>query len=239
MKPRQESEQLTVLDVMKVRHDLDDSSSAVSSIAVPEKVKTITCDLLIVGGGTAGVAAALAACKHAGLRVCLTEETDWLGGQMSSQGVSISDDGTNFQVETSGSNRSFQLFRKAIRQHYKETYRLSPSSHEQKFFNPGNCWYWVSQLTWEPALAARIIPQLLQKESKPQVFMRTLPVKVHCGQGKIESVLTYNLDSGEWLSFQAANYVDATELGELLALSGCRLQCRYGEPLPDRRDPCA
>jgi NADPH-dependent 2,4-dienoyl-CoA reductase/sulfur reductase-like enzyme len=44
------------------------------------------CDVLIVGGGTGGVAAALAA-AGAGHRVILTEETDWIGGQFTAQAV--------------------------------------------------------------------------------------------------------------------------------------------------------
>src|ERR671918_397734 len=43
-------------------------------------------DLVIAGGGLGGCAAALAALRN-GLRVILTEETDWLGGQLTSQGV--------------------------------------------------------------------------------------------------------------------------------------------------------
>ena len=43
-------------------------------------------DLVIAGGGLGGVAAALAAAA-AGLRVVLTEETDWIGGQLTSQAV--------------------------------------------------------------------------------------------------------------------------------------------------------
>ena len=37
-------------------------------------------DVIIVGAGVGGCAAAWAACR-AGLRVILTEETDWIGGQ--------------------------------------------------------------------------------------------------------------------------------------------------------------
>ena len=43
-------------------------------------------DLLIVGGGTGGCAAALAA-TSLGLQVVMTEETDWIGGQLTSQMV--------------------------------------------------------------------------------------------------------------------------------------------------------
>src|SRR2546428_13073646 len=47
----------------------------------------IACDVLVVGGGLGGVAAALRAARLGG-RVCLLEETGWLGGQISPQGGS-------------------------------------------------------------------------------------------------------------------------------------------------------
>lgn len=44
------------------------------------------CDVLVVGGGLGGVAAALAAARL-GRRVVLTEPTQWLGGQLTVQAV--------------------------------------------------------------------------------------------------------------------------------------------------------
>jgi heterodisulfide reductase subunit A-like polyferredoxin len=46
----------------------------------------LACEVLVVGGGCGGVAAALAA-SDMGRRVILTEGTTWLGGQMTSQAV--------------------------------------------------------------------------------------------------------------------------------------------------------
>src|SRR5262245_26949683 len=43
-------------------------------------------EVVVAGGGLGGVAAALAAAR-AGRRVILTEETDWIGGQLTSQAV--------------------------------------------------------------------------------------------------------------------------------------------------------
>ena len=43
-------------------------------------------DIVILGGGLGGCAAALAAAQS-GHTVILTEETDWLGGQLTSQAV--------------------------------------------------------------------------------------------------------------------------------------------------------
>jgi NADPH-dependent 2,4-dienoyl-CoA reductase/sulfur reductase-like enzyme len=43
----------------------------------------IRCDVAVIGGGTGGCAAALAALR-AGMKVALTEETGWIGGQLTS-----------------------------------------------------------------------------------------------------------------------------------------------------------
>ena len=53
--------------------------------------ETVECELLIVGGGLAGTAAAYEGLM-AGKIVCLTEITDWVGGQISSQGTSALDE---------------------------------------------------------------------------------------------------------------------------------------------------
>ena len=49
-------------------------------------IRGLKADVVIIGGGLGGCAAALAALRS-GLRVILTEETDWIGGQLTSQAV--------------------------------------------------------------------------------------------------------------------------------------------------------
>ena len=49
-------------------------------------IRHLHADIVVIGGSTGGVAAALASAK-AGKRVILTEETDWIGGQLTSQAV--------------------------------------------------------------------------------------------------------------------------------------------------------
>src|SRR5215207_10804091 len=49
-------------------------------------VSEIHADVLVLGGGMGGFAAALAAARM-GKSVVIVEETDWLGGQLTSQGV--------------------------------------------------------------------------------------------------------------------------------------------------------
>jgi NADPH-dependent 2,4-dienoyl-CoA reductase/sulfur reductase-like enzyme len=45
-------------------------------------------DMLVAGGGLGGVAAALAATAH-GLEVVMSEPTDWIGGQLTSQAALV------------------------------------------------------------------------------------------------------------------------------------------------------
>ena len=68
------------------------------------RAKTIECDVLVAGGGMGGVAAALAAARR-GCRTCLIEETDWLGGQLSAQGVSALDE--HEHIEAFGGTASY------------------------------------------------------------------------------------------------------------------------------------
>jgi uncharacterized protein (DUF1501 family) len=55
-------------------------------LAAEQGAKERNTDIVILGGGAGGCAAALAA-ADAGYRVILTEETDWVGGQLTAQAV--------------------------------------------------------------------------------------------------------------------------------------------------------
>ncbi len=84
-----------------------DASLAVLPVAptgAGSQARAEPCEILIAGGGTGGVAAALAAARN-GRRVVLLEETDWLGGQMTSQGVSALDE--HEHIESFGGTRSY------------------------------------------------------------------------------------------------------------------------------------
>ena len=76
-----------LLDVMAVPATGDAAAAVVECGEPSANIEEKACDVLVVGGGTGGIAAALAAAR-AGRRVCLLEETDWIGGQLTAQGVS-------------------------------------------------------------------------------------------------------------------------------------------------------
>jgi len=110
-----------LLDVMAVRATGDPGVAVVECGTPGPRVEETRCDVLVVGGGTGGIAAALAAAR-AGRQVCLLEETDWIGGQLTAQGVYALDE--HEHIERFGGTRSYYALREAIRAHYR---RLSPS----------------------------------------------------------------------------------------------------------------
>ena len=76
-------------------------------------------DVLVVGGGLGGVAAALAAAR-AGRSVILTEEFDWLGGQLTSQAVPPDE---HSWIEQFGATASYRELRDGIRDYTAATTR--------------------------------------------------------------------------------------------------------------------
>src|SRR6185369_8467044 len=66
--------------------------------------RELDCDVAVIGGGVGGCAAALAAARN-GLRVIMTEETDWVGGQVTSQAVPPDE---HAWIESFGATRSYR-----------------------------------------------------------------------------------------------------------------------------------
>ena len=111
--------------------------------------KTVKCDILVVGGGLSGVATAYEGLL-AGRRVCLTELTDWLGGQISSQGTSALDE-RRTQRSKLFYSRGYLELRKLIRRQYNQ-------------LNPGKCW--VSESCFLPHDGHKILGKMLKDAAK-------------------------------------------------------------------------
>ena len=118
------------------------SPQVAQSSPTPDHV--VECELLIVGGGLAGTAAAYESLLM-GHTVCMTELTDWVGGQISSQGTTALDE--------SREQRNL-LF-------YSRGYKELRDRVEQKYgvLNPGECW--VSASCFLPADANAILMEML------------------------------------------------------------------------------
>src|ERR1700722_9378072 len=95
------------------------------------------CDIIIVGASFGGVAAALSVASFATVRVLLLEESEWVGGQATVQGVTRWDEAESMPIETTAANRSYRDLRNAIREWYAASTTLSTDGRKQCFFNPG------------------------------------------------------------------------------------------------------
>ncbi|MEY3869565.1 MAG: hypothetical protein RLZZ338_3456 [Cyanobacteriota bacterium] len=127
-------------------------SSTVSPVfATPPRTpdKEEICDILIVGGGLSGSAAAYEALLL-GRTVCLTDITDWVGGQISSQGTSALDE-RDTQRELLFYPRGYLDLRRRIEEHYGR-------------LNPGGCW--VSYSCFMPYDGHKILFQMLKTVAK-------------------------------------------------------------------------
>ncbi len=203
-----------LLDVMRVPASGDPRRALV---IVDDRAPTreVDCDVLVVGGGLGGVAAAWAAARR-GHRVCLLEETDWLGGQMTSQGVSALDE--HEHIEVFGGTRTYYQLRENIRNHYR---RLIANPGPSEALNPGSCW--VTRLAFEPLIGQRVLKRLLAPEVEAgslQIFLRTKTVATEVEDNRVVSLRATSLDDGSTTRFQFEYLLDATELGDLLPLTG-------------------
>jgi hypothetical protein len=190
-------------------------------------------DILIIGGGTGGVAAALAALRL-GRRVLMTEETDWIGGQLTSQAVPP-DEG--IWIEQVGCTASYRAFRNGVRAYYRQHYPLRPESLAEVELNPGAGT--VSRLCHEPRVALAVLEAMLapyRANRQLELWPDTRPVAVEMHGDRVAAVTVEHVPSGERSVLTAPYVLDATETGELLELGdiesviGAEGQAQTGEP---------
>lgn len=176
--------------------------------------RTLSCDIAVIGGSLGGVAAALAACD-AGASVVLTEATDWLGGQATSQGVSALDE--HRYIETFGATRRYAAFREAIRDYYRRRYEIA-AMPDGSPLNPGDAW--VSSLCFEPRVGVLVIEAMLAPHiaaGRLTILYNCAPVSAIVHDNTITSVTVAGAD--ETVTLKAHFFLDATDLGDLLPLT--------------------
>ncbi len=195
--------------------------------------KELAFDAVIIGGGFGGCAAALAAARN-GLNVVMTEETDWIGGQLTSQAVPLDE---NAWIEGAGGTASYQALRKGVRDYYGRNFPLTPAARDNPRLNPGNGS--VSKLCHEPRVGLAVLEELLAPHiaaGRIRVLLRHVPLDASVRGDRVEAVRVRNHETGTELVLRAPYFVDATELGDLLPLTkteyvtGSESQRVTGEP---------
>ncbi|MGF1457963.1 MAG: FAD-dependent oxidoreductase [Leptolyngbyaceae cyanobacterium] len=183
--------------------------------------EVITTDVLVVGGGTGGTAAAIQAARR-GANTVLVSEFHWLGGMLTAAGVCAPDGNELLAFQTG----LWGAFLQALRQR-------QPGGLDNA---------WVSFFTYEPKVGAAIFADWVR--SLPNLHWVS-------GQTPQAVLRTGNRITGvqcEAVTIHATIIIDGTELGDLLALGdipyrwGWEDQQQFAEPsapqsLSDPQDP--
>ena len=178
----------------------------------------LSCDVLVVGGGCGGVAAALAA-SDLGRLVVLTEPGSWLVGQLTSQAVPPDE---HPWVESTGITARYRHLRDAVRTRYRQTRQLTETAIRDPQFNPGAAW--VSNLSAEPVIFREVLDDLV-RPAQAQGLLRCLtrhrPMGAVMEADRVTAVAFEDLQTGENVTITAHYVLDATEEGDLLPLTSC------------------
>ncbi len=177
----------------------------------------IAADIAVVGGGVGGCAAAIAAARN-GFRVVMTEETSWIGGQLTQQAVPPDEHGW---IEKFGATQTYLNFRERVREYYRQWYPLTGAADDRTHLNPGNCG--VSRLCHEPRAALAVLEGMLAPYvSSEQVILllEHRPTDADVSGDTVDAVQVKDLRTGDTRQLRAPYFVDATELGSLLPLTG-------------------
>jgi hypothetical protein len=198
--------------------------------------KELAADVVIIGGSLGGVACALAAARN-GLKVVLTEEYDWIGGQLTSQAVPPDE---HPWIEERGCTRSYRELRNKIRDYYKRNYPLTDAAKALPHLNPGNGT--VSKLCHEPRVALAAMLEMLAP---------------HISAGRIKILQGYSLDYAGWTKNDEVQvvgvkhpsgheprlvgdyFIDATETGALIACDPAMGWVTGSESQRDTHEPHA
>lgn len=201
-------------------------------VAAGARVEERLADLVIIGGGVGGCAAALAACAR-GLRVIMTEETQWIGGQLTAQAVPPDE---NRWIESIGGTASYRALRTRVRDLYRTDPALTVRARGNPRLNPGNGW--VSRLCAEPRAWVTVLESMLEPHvasGRLTILRGTHALAADVERDTVRSVRVRDTNGHETV-LHAAYFADASELGVLLPLcdaehvTGAEASRDTGEP---------
>ena len=148
----------------------------------------------------------------------LTEATDWIGGQLTSQAVPPDE---HPWIERFGASASYRKLRHEIRASYRRHYPLTAEARANERLNPGNGS--VSALCHEPRAALAALTALLAPYASSGRLLMLLehePIAAEVQGDRVRSVTVRDRRVLVDRSLRAPFFLDATELGDLLPLAG-------------------
>ena len=163
-------------------------------------------DLVVVGAGTGGSAAAIQAARS-GLSVAVLEESDFVGGQIAGAAVSTMDD---LGLTRSG------IYGEYIERVHKQYAALGVAMNI--------CLWGADTIAVEPSAARDILTGMMTETGRVDIYLRTeVTEAVKKGDALLHvHAREQGRDGYKNLTFKAANFIEATEYGDLLPLVGAR-----------------
>jgi FAD dependent oxidoreductase len=163
-------------------------------IVYPQQI--IHTDVLVIGGGTGGTAAGIQ-CARMNVKTIIAEEGTWLGGMLSSAGVSATD----------GNNKLpsgiWNEFREAIYKVYGGADKVATG--------------WVSDTHFEPHAADSIFKAMAAKEKNLTVLYHHQFLSVLRKNNQILGAVFTNTANEKRITVYAKQVIEATELGDVIA----------------------
>lgn len=167
-------------------------------IGFSQNVTTKNIDVLVIGGSTSGTSAGIAAARL-GVKTLIVEETPWIGGMFTSQGVGACDGNNNLP------SGIWNEFREAIRSYYGGAAAVETG--------------WVSNTLFEPSVGNRIFNQMASKEINLEIIHGFYLSTIIKDENLIKGARFKN-DKNEILEVYAKVTIDATDIGESLKMAG-------------------
>ena len=150
-------------------------------------------DVVIVGGGAGGTSAAIQSARN-GAKTLLIEETNWLGGMLTSAGVSAIDG--NYKLPSG----FWGEFKDSLVSHYGSLEALKTG--------------WVSNVLFEPKVGNEILKSIAQNEKNLKILYSTSTQSVSKHDG---NNFNYQIKTSKGTFFSKI-LIDGTELGDLLPM---------------------
>jgi len=172
------------------------------------QAKATQTDVLVIGGGVGGTAAAIQSARL-GAKTILVEPTTMLGGMLTAAGVSCTDG--NDQLPSG----MWEEFRQALYKHYG-----------RKRLNTG----WVSNTNFEPKVGDSIFKAWAAKEKNLKVYYGYEFESVQKKGNKVTGATLRNKDNTEVLKIKAEVVIDGTELGDVFAAAGAGYDLGMDDP---------
>jgi hypothetical protein len=169
--------------------------------------KSIVTDVLVIGGGVGGTAAAIQ-CARMGVKTILIEETTMLGSMLTAAGVSCTDGNDELP------SGLWEEFRQALYKHYGKNK-----------LNSG----WVSNTNFEPHVGDSIFKAWAAAEKNLQVFYNFRLIKIKTDGKKVNGA-EFTDNHGNLLIIKSVVVVDGTELGDVFAKAGAAYDLGMDDP---------